>query len=744
MKGYNAPWPPLEEQAMRRSPTFAILAAALLVSAASAASPRKDLTVAEALRPGAFGGGQPREVTWAPGSKAFYYLEPGAKGKAGNLMACDAATLAKTPVLTQTAFRDAFAHLANLKGEEAAQAAFRSFRISPKGSYLLLETSGGPCLWNLATRTLKRLATEEEGADTVTFSPDETRVAFTAKGNLYDEHLADGVRTTLAEGKAPFITCGAVDWLYGEELDMDRALWWSPDGTKVAFLRFDETGVYQDPMVDESVNHPEVKPQFYPRPGDVLPRVSLHWVRAEGGPVHEVPGAMSDGGYLPRALWLPSGTGLVYALYNRAQDRLVLYQAGLEAGGGHKVWEESWPTWVNVPPAPLFLKDDRFLWLSERDGTSHIYLCSLDGKPPLQLTRGPWAVDAILGVDEAKGRLVFSCDRDGATGCQIYRTDLKGGKEIRLSDGRGWHAATCSPDARWYLDSASSAAVPDVLSLVSLKDGKARVVAPNPAPELEEYGFVRPEFMTVTTPDGTALNAWVIKPRDFDPAKKYPVIAEVYGGPHAQIVQDRWNGRWIPIGQLFAQNGFVCFAVDNRGSARRGKAFEDVLFKRLGKAELADQLAGLEALKKLPYVDGSRIGLWGWSYGGFMTTYALTHAGAYACGFAVAPVTDWLNYDACYTERYLKLPKDNPEGYKDSSPVNAAGGLHAPYYLAQGLMDNNVHFENSARMADAFYKAEKPFLMAYYPRMDHGIAGKEARRDLFTRMLEFFTANLKP
>jgi dipeptidyl-peptidase-4 len=262
---------------------------------------------------------------------------------------------------------------------------------------------------------------------------------------------------------------------------------------------------------------------------------------------------------------------------------------------------------------------------------------------------------------------------------------------------------------------------------------------------LEEYGFVRPEFLTLKGPDGTTLHAKVSKPRDFDPSKKYPAVVEVYGGPHMQVVQDRWISRFEVIEQLWRQNGFVCFSVDNRGSDRRGKAFEESLLKRTGKFELEDQLAGLAALRALPYVDGDRVALWGWSYGGYMTCYALTHAPstAYRCGVAVAPVTDWLNYDSCYTERYLKLPKDNPDGYKDSSPVFSAAALKASLFLAHGLVDDNVHFGNSAQMVDALFKAKVPFEYAYYPKMDHGIRGPDARLDLFTRILAFFEKNLK-
>ena len=722
------------------------LAAALLLLLAlsAAAATRKDLTLGDALKPGAFGGSLPRQVKWMPDGKSFCLFETAAVDEASDLMAVDAATLKRRVLLSQASIREAYGKLAGVKGEALARVAFQSYAFSPRGMYLQLDLPGGIFLWELKTSTLRRLTTEQDEAARLAFSPDEAKVAFTVRGSLLALDLATGNKTLLAEGRAPFVTYGEVDWLYGEELDLDRGFWWSPDSSKIAYLRFDETGVYQDPMVDESENHPTVEPQFYPRPGDALPRVSLFWIGVSGGQSHAVAGADSGEGYLPRAGWLPDSKGLVYALYNRAQDRLDLYRAELAGGAPVPMLEEKWPTWINLPEAPRFLKDGRFLWLSERDGYAHLYLYPADGKTPLQLTMGPWVVDELLTVDETKGEAYFLANRENPLGRQVFRVDLSSRRVERLSPSNGWHTADVSPDARWYLDDHSTASEPAALSLVEMNGGKSRSVAEGRSSDLAEYGFVPPEFLEAKAADGQTLHAMVIKPRDFDPAKRYPVIVEVYGGPHAQVVQDRWNPRWMPLYQLLAQSGFVVFTADNRGSSRRGKAFEDTLYKHMGKIELEDQLAALEVLKRMPFVDGARIGLWGWSYGGFMTLYALTHTDAYACGFAVAPVSDWLSYDACYTERYLKLPRDNEVGYRESSPVNAAEGLKGRLFFAHGLMDDNVHFANSAMMVDALLKAGKPFSTAYYPRMSHGIKEKPARTDLFSRMLEFFKAGLKP
>lgn len=722
------------------------LAAALILMTAlgATAATRKDLTLGDALKPGTFGGTLPRQVKWMPDGKAFCHFEAAPDGEASDLMAVDPETLRHRVLLSQSLFQEAYGKVTGVKGEALAKVAFLSYAFSPTGRYLQLDLPGGIFLWELKTSTLRRLTSADDEAAGFTFSPDESKVAFTVKGSLIVIDLATGNKTLLAEGRAPAVTYGEVDWLYGEELDLHRGFWWSPDGSKVAYLRFDETGVYQDPMVDESGNHPVVQPQFYPRPGDDLPKVSLFWIGVSGGQSHAVAGAESGEGYLPLAEWLPDSKGIAYALYNRAQDRLVLQCASLGGGPPKILLEEKWPTWINLPEGPRFLKDGRFLWMSERDGFAHLYLYGAEGKPPLQLTKGPWSVDSLLTVDEVQGQAYFLGNREAPLGCQVFRVDLGGKNLERVSPPTGWHAADFSPDARWYLDAHSAVSDPGTLSLVDARNGKARPVAESRPADLAEFGFVTPQFVEAKAADGQTLYAMVIKPRDFDPTKRYPVIVEVYGGPHAQVVQDRWSPRWMPLYQLWAQSGFVVFASDNRGSARRGKAFEDPLLRRLGRTELQDQLAALEVLKRMPFVDGARIGLWGWSYGGYMTLYALTHTDAYACGFAVAPVSDWLSYDACYTERYLKLPRDNEVGYRESSPVHAAEGLRGRLFFAHGLMDDNVHFANSAMMVDALLKAGKPFGTAYYPRMNHGIREKPARADLFARMLEFFQANLKP
>jgi dipeptidyl-peptidase-4 len=566
-------------------------------------------------------------------------------------------------------------------------------------------------------------------------------VAYADSRGLWVVDLAGGPPRLLAEAPSDEILLGRPDWLYREELDFESGLLWSPDGKRIAYWVFDETGVPAFPMVDAREVHPEVEPQFYPRPGDPNPRVRLRVADAVSGASVGVAGADSGDGYLPRAAWTPDGSSLAFVLLDRRQKRLRLLLSDLSGGPPRTVLEETSSSWINFVGPPRFLRDGRrFLWTSERDGFAHLYLVGLAGGPPAPLTRGGWVVDDLLAVDEKRGHLFFSGNREDPTGCQIYRTDLGGGPPVLLTDGKGWHEAEVSPDGAWFLEVHSRRGVAPRTELVRTRDGRARTLYENAAPELAEYGFVTPEPVTLKTADGTVLYGRLSRPRDFDPSKRYPAVVDVYGGPHAQMVQDRWVGRWEMIGHLFAQAGFVVFSLDNRGSWRRGAAFEGALTGRLGKIELEDQMAGVAYLKALPFVDPDRLGIWGWSYGGFMTLYALAHApaGTFRAGAAVAPVSDWATYDTCYTERYLGLPAENPEGYRASSTESAAAAVSGRLLMMHGLSDDNVHFQNSVRMAEALLKAGRPFDTAFYPGQDHGIRERTHRRDLFARMLAFF------
>ncbi len=712
-----------------------------------AAFGRETLTPLESVERGAAPDGLPRQPRWSNDGALLLFFAPARTAHApSDLMGFSASDGKTITVISQERFRAALSKLEQFSKEDLSGASF--YEATPAGTEgrFLLSSASGLFLWENASSGLKLLLAKEEEARNPSISPDGKWLAFASHGSLKLLDISSGVARTLAEGREPDILCGAPDWLYGEELDMGTAFWWSPDSSRIAFLKFDESAVPSYPVPDLTEKHPGASLQKYPLPGDPNPLVSLGVAPVDGGPTIWIPEAVSGDGYLPRVTWSLDGRALFFELLNREQDRLEIKSIEMASGAVTPVLSEESHSWVNVADGPKFLKDGSFIWQSERDGHARLYLCGKDGKVISAVTPAGWDVDELLGVDEKRGLVYFSSGGDNPIGQNLYRSSLRQGKAEMLSDGRGWHEPLVSPNFSWWLDRASTAAAPPLWSLRPLGRGTVREVASAARDDIRRFGFVAPEFVTVKGASDDLLHGKLYKPRDFDPSRKYPLILDVYGGPHAQMVQDRWGGRWEYTAQLFAGNGFAVFTIDNRGSARRGSAFEAPLLRRLGKVELEDQLAGIAYVKSLNFVDASRIGVWGWSYGGFMTLYSIANApkGTFAAGVAVAPVTDWMNYDSCYTERYLKLPKENAGGYRDSSPLFSAAGFTAPVLIAQGLCDDNVHFGNSAQMVDALLKAGKPFTTAYYPRMDHGIREKQDRADLFSRILDFFELHLKP
>lgn len=731
-----------EESLMKRI-LLPCLLSLLSLGAFAAAPAHYRLTYESALNPSAFRGKAPRSAEWSPDGRRLFYVVDGKDAETDGLYAMDAKTLAKTLVLSKSRFTRVVSDKKGNENKPGTMGEFPAYTVCPDGKRILLNARSGFYLYTIKSGKISKLPIPS-GGEGLQWSPDGSKIAWSTRREIRVLDLATSRVTTPVRSESPEIIVGAPDWLYAEELDVEEALRWSPDGKRIAFLSFDESGVPTYPIVDETDRTPKVREQFYPKPGEKNPVVSLKVVDLAGGGSVAVPGAFSGEGYLPRFTWLPDSRGLLFELLNRVQTTLSTELFRLGESKAVALFRERSDTWINVIGEPRFLKDgNHFLWLSEVDGYAHLYLRSIDGETPVKLTSGPWIVDKLLAVDERAGFAYISGNRDNPIGRSIYRVRLNGGGVRALTSGYPWHDGLFSPDGRRFLDVYSNAFAPGGASLVDAVSGRSRKIAEGSSGRSVSYGFVKPEFFTLKAKDGTELHAMMVKPAGFRKDKRYPVVVEVYGGPGFQLVQDRWIARWALIDQLFSQKGFIYFSIDNRGSARRGTAFEAPILRQFGKCELEDQLAGVAFLKKLSYVDPDRIGLWGWSYGGFMTLYSLTHTNVFSCGFAVAPVTDWLDYDTCYTERYMKLPKTNSEGYRKSSPVYDVSRLRVPLAIAQGLVDDNVHFQNSARFIDASYKAGKHVDMAYYPRMSHGIRGKKARLDLFRRILSFFEKNLR-
>jgi dipeptidyl-peptidase-4 len=453
---------------------------------------------------------------------------------------------------------------------------------------------------------------------------------------------------------------------------------------------------------------------------------------------------MDDQVYLARVAWTPDSRQVAIQRLTRSQKRLDLLMADAASGKSSILLTEQDPYWINMSDDLQFLKgNDRFIWSSERSGYRHLYLYSRSGKPLSQLTQGDWVVTSLEGVDEAGGYVYYTSSQKSSIESHLYRVALSGGQPQQLTRQDGSHFPILAPNASGWIDRYTNAMQPVRTDLYSADGHLVATINENKIPELADYHLSPVKFLTVNADDGTKLWASIIKPPDFDPAKQYPVILDIYGGPGVQTVRDAWGGASSLWQQMMAQKGYIIFSLDNRGMSGRGHAFETPIYHHFGHVELQDQLAGVRYLKSQPWVDGSRIGFTGWSYGGYMTLTAMFNApGVFKAAFAGAPVTDWRQYDTIYTERYMGTPKENPAGYADSSPVNHAADLKGKLLIAHGTGDDNVHFANTVELEGKLIDADKYAEVALYPGRGHGISDPPALIQLFQRVTQFFLDNL--
>ncbi len=447
---------------------------------------------------------------------------------------------------------------------------------------------------------------------------------------------------------------------------------------------------------------------------------------------------------LPRLYWLGDSKRLAIEKLNRAQDELKLLFADAATGDIRELFADTSQAWIT----PTYIKHyyetkDLFVWSSDRDGFLHLFLYKTDGTLVRQLTEGDWTVYGLSGVDEKKGHIFFTGLEKSILERHLYRTTEKGGSPKRITKRAGSHGITMSPDNQYYIDRFSNTTTPRVIT-VHKADGKMLFTLDEAdITELNEYNLPEPEFLTITSGEGHDLYCSMLKPVDFDPSKKYPVIVYTYAYPNGQVVRNTWGRMLYLWHSMMTQRGYIVFSLDNRGSFGRGKAWEEAALETMGQRELDDQVAGAKYLESLPYVDGSRIGIWGWSGGGSMTAMAMLKTpGVFKAGAAVAPVTDWRFYDLIYTERYMKRPQDNEDGYYESSPANFAANLQGAFFLAHGTSDDNVHAQNTMVLVSELINAGKDFDLMVYPRGRHGIGGNTARAHLFTKMTRFFEENL--
>lgn len=722
---------------------FLILIALFGTAPARAQTAGKRLTVELVSESGAIVSPNISRVEWRPEADQITYIRLKSPGtSAANAMYLYDVASGRERVL--------------LKPEGAASGlSLSSYRWSPKGDAILFEGGNDLWLYQIESGHARRLTDDRDPEEDADFSPAGDSVAFVKNNDLYALELTTGVLKRLTYDGSETVLNGKLDWVYEEELAnraTGRAYQWSPDGKKIAYLRLDDGPVPQYPITAYLSTHVGLFEQRFPQAGDPNPKPSFHVVAVAGGKRQDWTYPLPSPGpeYIgPSFSWTPDSNAVAFLTLNRHQNELEVHAWQPESGDDRVIVNEKDAYWINSLDAPYFLKDGKqFLWLSERDGWLHLYLFSRDGNPVKKLTEGDWMIDhpaftnvPMFQVDESGGWVYFSSTHPDPRERRLYRVRLDGSGFERLTQQPGTHVLDLAPSGHYLIDTLSDINTPTVLRL--LKANGAQVATlDQPENRLSEFALGKTEFVEVKARDGSTLYARLAKPADFSPEKKYPVVVYVYGGPHEQLVKNQWRASSL-LDLLFAQEGFLVWTLDNRGSWGRGHAWESVIFKGMGRRELEDQLAGIEYLKSLPYVDSGRLGLWGWSYGGYMTLYALTHAPeVFKCGAAGGPVTDWKFYDSIYTERYMRTPAENPEGYENSSPLAAAANLRAKLLLIHGADDDNVHMQHTLNFIDALVEAGRPFELYIQPGQKHGFSGQAVNTYLNRRLLDFFKRNL--
>ncbi len=620
----------------------------------------------------------------------------------------------------------------------AAYSGIVDYQWSPDGKTLLFPLGGELYLYDLGKqgRDAVRKLTNGEGFSTdAKLSPKGGFVSFVRERNLWVIDLASGKQLQLTGDGSATIGNGVAEFVADEEMDRHTGYWWAPDDSAIAFARIDETPVPVQKRYEMYADRVEMIEQRYPAAGDhnVLVTLGVVAPRANAA-VNWVDLGKQTDIYLTRVNWRDP-QHLSFQRQSRDQHTLELIEANLADGKQQVLVTETGKTWVPLHNSLKFLKDGRFLWSSERSGFQHLYVANADGSNMTALTSGNWPVDELLAVDEETGTVYFRAGMESALRSEIYSVPLAGGAPTKLSKTAGMHSAAFAKNASVYVDSWSNHSTPPQIELFRANGEKIATLLDNNLadakhPFAKYRDAQRPvEYGTLTAADGkTPLNYSVIKPEGFDPAKKYPVAVYVYGGPASQTVTDSWPGRGDHLfNQYLAQRGYVVFSLDNRGTPRRGRDFGGALYGAQGTVEVADQLKGVEWLKAQPWVDGSRIGVQGWSNGGYMTLMLLAKASdQYACGVAGAPVTDWGLYDTHYTERYMNLPAANVDGYREARVLTHIAGLTSPLLLIHGMADDNVLFSNSTSLMSALQKRGQPFELMTYPGAKHGLAGADA------------------
>lgn len=601
-------------------------------------------------------------------------------------------------------------------------------------------------VYDLSSKSLTKIA--ENLIQEPTLSPDGNKVAYGYENNLFVKDLSSGeVIQITSDGKINQIINGITDWVYEEEFSFVRAFDWNKDSNKIAFIRFDETNVPEFSMdVYGSSLYPDQQVFKYPKAGEENSKVSLHLYDLDEKKLSKISVDKSyKDFYIPRLKWTNDANILSAQYMNRHQNELDLWFINAEDETSDLVLAEVDKAYIDVTFNLTFLKDNSFIWTSEEDGFNHVYHYDKSGKLINQVTSGNWEVTDYYGFNEKAKTIYYQSTENGSINRDVYSIKLNGKGKKRLTKSDGTNSAAFSADFTYFINTHSSASSPQEYTLRSSKTGDlVKSIKDNDAlaQKVGEYVTSKKEFSTIEV-NGNDLNMWMIKPANFDESKTYPLFMYQYSGPGSQSVANRWNGINDYWYQMLAQQGYVVVCIDGRGTGFKGAEFKKVTQNELGKYEVEDQIEAAKKLGELPYIDQERIGIWGWSYGGFMSSNALFKGNdIFKMAIAVAPVTSWRFYDTIYTERYMTTPQENPSGYDENSPINHVDKLTGDFLLVHGTGDDNVHVQNTMRMVEALIQADKQFEWMVYPDKNHGIYGGNTRLHLYKKMTNFIHKTL--
>ncbi|TXE07273.1 S9 family peptidase [Seonamhaeicola algicola] len=609
------------------------------------------------------------------------------------------------------------------------------YRHSAVGNYFV---------YNVEDETLEPIS--KELIQEPTFSPNGTKIAYAFNNNLFVKDLNTGETIQItSDGKKNSIINGITDWVYEEEFAFVRAFEWSADSQKIAFIKFDETNVPEFSMDVYGEALYQTQHVFkYPKAGEPNSKVSLH--------VHNLISSTTTNinldekaYYIPRLQWTNNANMLSFQILNRKQNNLYVMRFNTETNTTHVLLNETDKAYVDVTDNLTFLDDNSFIWTSEKDGYNHIYHYDNNGKLINQVTKGNWDVTNYYGYNPKAKRIFYQSVENGSINRDVYSIKINGRDKKRLSNNEGTNNASFSADFSYFINTFSNATTPTQYTLNNAVNGSViSKIVDNAAlaKKIENYTISKKEFSTINI-NGNDLNMWMLKPANFDASKQYPLFMTQYSGPGSQSVSNSWNSYNDYWYQMLAQQGFIVVCVDGRGTGFKGAVFKKVTQNQLGKYEVEDQIAAAKKLGALPYINADKIGIWGWSYGGFMSSNCLFKGyDTFKMAIAVAPVTSWRFYDTVYTERYMATPQENPSGYDDNSPINHVDKLQGDFLLVHGTADDNVHVQNTMRLVEALVQANKQFDWAIYPDKNHGIYGGNTRLHLYEKMTNFILNSL--